>query len=145
MALIGTADIAALLEPWIEDEEDREFVARCIATEGPPHHRVATYALLRLLSDAVAASGGAVAVGDARGVPVRLRLPPHLERDDDDARYPIQLPRRAIERLAPAGSREAETLVDALTDGPPHHALANVAMVCLLDSLLERLSARGGA
>jgi hypothetical protein len=140
-SFVGTAEVAALLAPWVADEEDREFIARCIATEGPPHHRVASFAMLRLLSQAVMASGGPLPIDEDGGLPVPLRLPPHLEREDDDASYPIRLPRRVIERLAPAGSREADTFVDALTDGPAHHALANVAMICLIDSLLERLSA----
>ena len=138
--------IAALLVPWLPDAEDRAFVARCIATEGPTHHRIASAALLRLLGLALEAAGGAEPGADVDGVAVPFRLPPHLERHaDEDAQYPLKLPRRALERLAPAGSREAAAIADAMTDGPPHHALANVAMVCLLDALLERLSKKDGA
>ena len=146
-SLAGTAEIAALLAPLVPDEEDREFVARCIAPVGPSHHRVASFALLRLLSEALAAAGGPLpAPQDDEGIPVPFRLPPHLDRHaDEDAHYPIRLPRRALDRLAPAGSREAETYADALTDGPAHHALANVAMASMLDALIARLSRKGGA
>lgn len=139
-------EVAALLHPWIDDDEDREFVARCIATEGPAHHRLASYALLKLASQALARAGGALPgpLPEA-GEAVPFRLPPHLERHGDaEAHYPIRLPQRAIARLAPEGSREAAALANAIIDGPAHHALANVALVCMLDALLARLAAKDG-
>lgn len=104
------------------------------------HHRVTNAALLRLLAMALDAAGGPPAVAEVDGAPVPFRIPPHLDRHaDEEARYPIRLPRRAITRLAPEGSSEAAAFTEALTDGPAHHALANVVMVCMLDALLERL------
>lgn len=132
------AEIEALLAPWLPDAVDRAFVARCIADEGPIHHRIASQALLRLLGLAVAAVGGPPARPD-EAAPIPLRLPPHLRRGHADEHYPIGIPLAALERLAPRGSPAFERLCDGLTDGPPHHALANAAMVCLLDALLARL------
>lgn len=104
------------------------------------HHRVTNAALLRLLAMAVDAAGGPPSASELEGAPVPFRIPPHLDRHgDEEARYPIRLPRRAIARLAPEGSSEAAAYTEALTDGPAHHALANVVMVCMLDALLERL------
>lgn len=145
-SLVRADELADALAPFVSDEEDRAFVARCIATEGPSHHRIASSALLRLLAEALRAAGGAPGTGRDDDLPVAFRLPPHLDRHaDEDAHYPLRLSRRAIERLAPAGSREAETIADSLADGPAHHALANVAMVNLLDALIERLSGRESA
>ncbi|MEZ4301157.1 MAG: hypothetical protein R3B70_39840 [Polyangiaceae bacterium] len=139
-ALARPGDVADLLAPFIRDDEDREFVARCIGTEGPAHHRIASLALLRLLSEALRAAGGPVPAAPEDGVPVPFRLPPHLDREaDEEAHYPIRLPHRALARLAPEGSRDADLLADALTDGPAHHALANVVMATMLDALVERL------
>ncbi len=141
---MGAADIAPLLAPWLSDAEDREFVARCIATEGPIHHRVASVALIRLLGEALEAAGGAPAQESDRDIPVPFRLPPHLDRHgDEEARYPIRLSRRAVERLATNGSADVAALADAITDGPAHHALANVVMANLLGALLERLGQKG--
>jgi hypothetical protein len=100
---------------WLSgrDEEDRDFIARCITTEGPSHHRLASVALVRLLARAREAAGGPIEA-ELDGVPVRFRLPPHLDRHADaEAHYPIHLPRRALDQLAPAGSREAEAFADA--------------------------------
>ena len=139
---VAIDDVAALLVPLVPDPEDRDFVARCIAAEGPAHHRLASFALLKLLSLALEAAGGPGEPPDDL-IPVPLRLPPHLGRHGDaDAHYPISIPRRVLDRLAAPGSREAAVLASALTDGPPHHALANAAMVGLLDALLARLPRR---
>lgn len=141
--LVAADEIAALLSPWLPDDEDRAFVARCITAEGPAHHRISSAALLRLLAMALDAAGGAPKDEGLEGVPVPFHLPPHLDRHaDEDAHYPLKMPRRTLERLAPAGSREIAAVTDSLVDGPPHHALANAAMVCLIDALLERLSKR---
>jgi hypothetical protein len=131
-------EIEALLAPWLHDRTDRAFVARCLVDEGPIHHRGATYALLRLIGLALAAVGGP---GDVRdeSAPIPLRLPPHLRRRGDDGDFPLGVPLEAIERLAPRGSPEFTALLDCLRDGPPHHALANAAMVCMLGALLDRL------
>jgi hypothetical protein len=51
----------------------------------------------------------------------------------------LAVPTGLLERLAPRGSREFEAMVDCLTDGPPQHALANVAILALLAELLARL------
>lgn len=138
------AEVEAILAPWLPDAVDRSFVARCIVDEGPTHHRGASYALIRLLGLALAAAGGPPA---ARGesAPVALRLPPHLRRGHDDQNFPLGVPLAALERLAPRGSAAFDNLLECLRDGPPHHALANAAMACLLDALLARLAERDGA
>lgn len=133
ISFIKPERIEALLRPLIPDPRDLEFVLRCILQEGPEHHRGANYVLLSLL--------GELAEDKIRpspdSIPVPIRLPPHLSQDNPDRNYPIQLPTRILERLAAKGSRESSDMVDCLTDGPPQHSLANVVMLCLLDSLLE--------
>jgi hypothetical protein len=142
-ALIRPSRIEALLAPWIPDAEERAFVVRCIVGEGPIHHRGASYTLiclLGLLLEALGPGEGPPRAGES--LPVPLRLPPHLARDDDHD-YPLSLPLAPLTRLAPEGSPELAALVDCLTDGPPHHALANAAMVSLLDALFARAERAG--
>lgn len=118
---------------------DRAFVLRCILDEGPPHHRGASYALLRVLAEAVERAGGAPAsLVERAAVPLQMRLPPHLGKTHDDAGYPLSLPTGALDELFGAG-RTRDELVDALSDGPPHHALANAAMLWLIEALLARI------
>ena len=142
-AVLRREDIESLLVPWLPDATDRAFVARCIVDEGPIHHRGASYAVLRLLGLALAAAGGPVGpAGEA--APIALRLPPHLRRGHDDENFPLGVPLAALERLAARDSPAFTALLDCLRDGPPHHALANAAMVCLLGALLERLDVGSG-
>jgi hypothetical protein len=122
-----------LLRPWVPDEADRAFVVRCMLEEGPAHHRGATYALLRLLGEAARRHGGRPA--DGPSVPVPMHVPPHLRREPD-AVFPLEMPLAPLLGLGRGDADSARVLADCLTDGPPHHALANAAMVCLLATLL---------
>jgi hypothetical protein len=133
-----------LLKPWIAGGEERAFVVRCLLDEGPAHHRGANYVLLALIGLLLEKTGGQDDGSFKHLLPVRMRLPPHLARDAGEGDYPLALPGDPLEHLAPAGSREFDAMVDCLTDGPPQHALANAAMVCMLGVLLQRLSGADG-
>jgi len=50
----------------------------------------------------------------------------------------MSLPRVALARIERDPQR-ARALEERLLDGPTHHALANVAMVALLEAILTRL------
>lgn len=134
------AALDALLAPLVPAEEERRFVLRCIADEGPLHHRGANDLLLRLLGRALALVPGDDAPPE--GVEVPMRLPPHLEDEVEEGVYPVRLPTRALSTLVGGDPASLEAAVDCLTDGPPQHALANVVMVALLERLLARLEAR---
>jgi hypothetical protein len=129
--------VEALLAPWLPDPEARAFVVRCMLGEGPAHHRGSSWVLLALLGELVARRGSRAPAAPGETTPVPLRLPPHLAEESDDASFPLELPLRPLLRLARPGSPELAAMVDCLTDGPAHHALANAAMVALLDALLE--------
>ncbi len=65
-----------------------------------------------------------------------MRLPPHLADAGHEGVYPLTLPVDALRELAGGDDRHVGAMVDCLTDGPPQHALANVAMVALIQGLL---------
>jgi hypothetical protein len=141
LGFIDRDAISALLAPFVPDTGERAFVVRCLVDEGPAHHRGANYVLLRLLGRLLHAP--ATRSGDVCAVP--MQLPPHLADElDDEAEqtYPLDLPLAPLDLLAPRGSQEQEAMVAALIDGPPQHALANVAMVAILDALLRQTQER---
>lgn len=149
LGFIDTARIDRLLAPWVPHAEERAFVVRCLLGEGPAHHRGANYVLLSLLSLLLEGEGGApdpgIAADPGETLPVPLRLPPHLAELSDDRDFPLHMPIAPIERLAPRGSQQFDAMIDCLTDGPPQHALANAAMVCVISVLLARRRAAGPA
>jgi hypothetical protein len=143
-SFLDDARIDALLEPWIEDSEERAFVVRCLLHEGPAHHRGANFVLLSLMGLLVEAAGPVSPSRQGPSRPVSLRLPPHLaEQAGESGVFPLALPTAPLARLAAPGSTQHEAMVDCLTDGPPQHSLANAAMVCLIDVLMRRLEGAG--
>jgi hypothetical protein len=142
-AFVDPSRVDALLVGVLPDEADRAFVVRCILGEGPAHHRGANYVLLMLLGMVLERLGVADMAGlRAHGtLPVPMKVPPHLKRPGSLMAYPLGLPTRPLETLAPAGSFEQAAMADCLTDGPPQHALANAAMLWLIGAALERLGA----
>ncbi|MDQ3263736.1 MAG: hypothetical protein M3Y59_08765 [Myxococcota bacterium] len=138
---IDAPQIEALLAPYVPDPEDRAFVARCVVGEGPAHHRGANYVLLRLMGQLLERLPRVAAAQAGSAVDVPLRIPPHLKDERGPAAYPLTLPLAPLEGLAAPGSPELDAMIDCLTDGPPHHALANVAMVTLLAELAVRVQA----
>lgn len=136
-AFVDEKRLDALLAPWVPDEASRDFLVRCVVREGPAHHRGANFVILSLLGEVARRLGAKPTAGAS--IPAPLRLPPHLEEHVDEPTGPLGLPEAALERLAAKGSRDFDAMVDCLTDGPPQHAVANVATVNLLEAILEAL------
>ncbi len=126
--------VDAWLASLVPDDGDRAFVVRCLVGEGPIHHRGANFVLLALLARALAERGATRPAPS--GVRVPMRLPPHLADKVDNGAYPLRLPTGALRDLAGGDPARLDAMIDCLTDGPPQHALANVAMVALIESLL---------
>lgn len=123
----------------ISDPRDRAFVARCILSEGPAHHRAASWTLCVVAAEAAARAGARPREhAEADDFAVPLRLPPHVATGDDGA-FPLAIPMAPL-RAITGDERGAEVLADALVDGPPHHALANAALVAILERLLAALA-----
>ena len=125
-----------LMAPFVPDEHDRTFVFRCMFDEGPHHHRGSNAVLMGLLALlAQQRSTQPLPPPDGPGEHVPMRLPPHQVRGNATAHYPLALPTEALRALSGGDPQAVSAMVDMLTDGPPQHALANVAMVAVLDAL----------
>lgn len=133
LAFIDPQRLDACLRPLVSDDADRAFVGRCLTGEGPLHHRGANYILIALLGELLQQLPESSPSEDAVDVP--MRLPPHLADVQQPGHYPLRLPIDTLRRLAKGDARKLEAMIDCLTDGPPQHALANVAIVALIDRL----------
>lgn len=71
--------------------------------------------------------------------PLPIRLPPNVEASPEDAVFPVGLPTRLLGSLL--DDRELATALESLSDGPPHHALANALMALLVDAIHARVTA----
>lgn len=140
-AFIQRDAINELLRPWLPADDERALVVRCLLDTGPAHHCGANYVLLRLLGLVLERVGGPPASGaaDDSSVAIPLRLPPPFADARQEVHFPLTLPTRAVAQLAPRNSRHFAAMVDCLTDGPPQHALANAAILRLIEAVLMQL------
>ena len=67
-----------------------------------------------------------------------MRVPPHLRDPRVEQAFPLELDVTPLRRLG----ADPSPWVEALLDGPPHHALADVLMVNLLGTVLAHLERR---
>lgn len=137
LEFVDEAALDAGLAPLLPQQGDRAFVLRCLVGEGPIHHRGANYVLLQLLLQALQSNGRTPVAPTGDVAAVSMRLPPHLGPADEATDYPLPLPLPVLRRLAGDDEQRLAAMVDCLTDGPPQHALANVAMVALLQTLIS--------
>ena len=136
---LPSAEIDRALAPFVPDPSDRAFILRCVLEEGPAHHRGASFAILRALSLAIERLGApSKDLSAIPTTPLAIRLPPHLAQTAEDNVYPIGLPMRAL-REALGDAELQAAAVDALCDGPAHHALANAMMLWLVEAILSRV------
>ena len=134
LGFIDSERLDSCLRPLVTDSADRAFVRRCLTGEGPLHHRGSNYILIALLGELLKQRPQHTASSES--VPVPMRLPPHLADTLEPGSYPLQLPTAALRRLAGGDAKQLEAMIDCLTDGPPQHALANVALVALIEGLM---------
>lgn len=135
-----------LIKPLVPDAGDRAFVLRCLIHEGPLHHRGSNYILLTLLAQLSAQLPQVTSdPGSFPSVTVPMRLPPYLVESVEDGVYPVLLPTEALSNLAAGHQDKLAAMIDCLTDGPSQHALANVVMVALIESMLTHPSIQATA
>ncbi|MDZ7856880.1 hypothetical protein [Sphaerotilus sp.] len=140
LSFLDAPRLDALLTPLVPQSADRAFVLRCLIGEGPIHHRGANYVLIALLARVLEASphaAGTLSVSEDTGMPVPMRLPPHLSDAVEEGDYPLRLPTMALRALAGGDAARLDAMVDCLTDGPAQHVLANVVMVSLIEQVLR--------
>lgn len=129
-----------ILWPWLPDPRERSFVVRCILGEGPIHHRVASYALIALAGLIAERLRVAPTAPVAMGVKVPMRLSPGQERPyGETPAYPLPLDDIGLAAVTRGRHDLQDALTSAVIDGPPHHALANVALLNLLGAILAHI------
>lgn len=134
---LDAGPIDAALSGIVPDARDRAFVLRCVLEEGPRHHRVASWALLRMLAVVLAELGGPdPTTGSGPSEPLGMRLPPNVVSSSDDTSFPIGIPTGMIRAFF--DESEAALALECLSDGPPHHLLANATMAWMLEAIYER-------
>lgn len=137
------------IQDLLGNGRDLNFTCRLAFEEGPWHHAYANSILLSILLK------GCREISDQLNVPMKayqgevvevpMHRPPHLRHVSTGGVYPTDLPISVILELADGDEKRAEEMIEALTEGPPHHVMANIITVHVAEALmaLARNAAHG--
>lgn len=128
------------MKDLIGNGRDFAFAYRLACEEGPWHHAYANSILLNALLK------GSREIADQLGIPivpydgevveVPMHRPPHNHHLSGNGVYPVDLPVGLILTLADGDEKRAEEMIEALTEGAPHHVMANILIMHMAEALM---------
>lgn len=120
---------------------DLAFACRLAFEEGPAHHAYSNFivlsSLLKGLQGIADRLGVQIVPYDGEVVEVLMHRPPHQQHLSADNAYPVDLPVRLILDLAGRDEKIAEEMIEALSEGAPHHVIANIITMHIAEALLS--------
>ena len=129
------------MKELIGNGRDFAFAHRLACEEGPWHHAYANTILLNGLLKGIREisneSGTPIVPYDGEVVEVPMHHPPHHRHLSGNGVYPVDLPVRLILSLADGDEQRAEEMIAALSEGAPHHVMANIMMMHLAEALMS--------
>ena len=129
------------LKALIGNGRDFAFAHRLAFEEGPWHHAYANTilvnAFLKGIEDIANLSGIPIVPYDGEVVEVLMHHhSPHNRHLSGSGVYPVDLPVELILNLANGNEQLAEEMIAALSEGAPHHVMANIIIMHLAEVLM---------
>ncbi len=128
------------IQDLLGNGRDLNFACRLAFEEGPWHHAYTNSILLRALLKGCREISARLNVPmkayQGEVVEVPMHRPPHLHHISASGVYPTDLPISVILELADGDEKRAEEMIEALTEAPPHHVMANIIMVHVAEALM---------
>jgi hypothetical protein len=128
------------MKELIGNGRDFAFAYRLACEEGPWHHADANAILLNALLKGICEIANHMEIQispyDGEVVEVPMHRPPHHRNLSGNGVYPMDLPVNLIVKLADGDDQRAEEMIEALTEGPPHHVMANILTMHMAEALM---------
>lgn len=128
------------MKELIGNGRDFSFAYRLACEEGPWHHAYANSILLNSLLKGIREIADQLGVSivpyDGEVVEVPMHHPPHHRHLSGNGVYPVDLPVGLIIKLADGDEQRAEKMIEALTEGAPHHVMANILTMHMAEALM---------
>ncbi len=132
------------MKQLIGNGRDFSYAHRLACEEGPWHHAYANSILLNSLFKGICMIadqlGGSITPYDGEVAEVQMHRPHHHRHLGGDGVYPVDLPVRLILSLAEGDEQRVEEMIEALSEGAPHHVMANIMMMHMAEALVELVS-----
>jgi hypothetical protein len=137
------------LKKLLGDGHDLSFAFRLAFEEGPWHHaqanQILVVAFLSGLRRIAARLGVSIAPYEGDVTEIAMHHPPHHRHIGANGVYPIDLPVNLLIELAGGDEQRAEEMVEALSEGAPHHVMTNVILLCLAEAFASLATRKDGA
>ncbi|MDH4318971.1 MAG: hypothetical protein OEV64_11310 [Desulfobulbaceae bacterium] len=128
------------MKELIGNGRDFAFAYRLAFEEGPWHHAdsssILSKALLKGIREIANQLEIQISPYDGEVVEVPMHRPPHHRHLAGNGVYPVDLPVNLIVKLAEGDDQRAEEMIEALTEGPPHHVMANILTMHMAEALM---------
>jgi len=125
----------------IGNGKDYSFASRLAFEEGPWHHAYSNTIHWTAFLKGIRAIANQfelpISPYDGEVVEVPMHHPPHHHHLSGNGVYPVDLPVNLILSLAEGDEQCVEEMIAALTEGPPHHIMANILMMHMAEALMS--------
>ena len=142
---VAEDEFSNALKALLGDARDIGFACRLAFEEGPWAHayanRVIADALLEGLGEVCGLLGEPITPYDGEVVEVPMHRPPGGPRPTPNGKYPVDLPVSLIIELAGGDETKAQEMIDAISDGAPHHVMMNILLLHVAEVLIARARA----
>jgi hypothetical protein len=134
------------MKELIGDVRDLSFARRLAFEEGPWHHAYASSIFFKAFMNGIREIADQVGVMivpyEGEVVEVPMHRPPHHHHLTGNGLYPVDLPVGLLLNLAEGDDERVEEMAKALTDGAPHHVMANILMMHMAEAIMA-IAAKG--
>lgn len=128
------------MEELIGNVRDFSFAHRLACEEGPWHHAYANsilfQAFLKGIQEINEQLEGPILPYGGELVEVPMHRSPHHRHLSGSNVYPVDLPVGLLLLLAEGDEQRVEEMIEAITEGAPHHVMANIIMMHMAEALM---------
>ena len=129
------------LEELLDKSRDPEYARRLAFSEGPWHHAysnlILVNALMRGLRGVASRLDTPICLYQGCVAEVPMHRPPHQSHLSPNGVYPVDLPVSLLLDMAEGDEKRTEEMIQALSEGAPHHVMANIITLHVAEALIS--------
>ena len=133
-------DATEEVQKFMGGDKKSKRLCRFAFDDGPYHRRASCGAIAGIATYLAKLAGAANANAEKNGhslLPVDFHIPPHKRRNSVRRSAGFTIPTRLLSKVF--GDEATPDIVEALVDGPPHDAAANIILMQLFEAIHDSI------